>query len=98
MIEIYKLTADDANAFVRNLKSLRPIQEKEIKDLLSEITKTSTSITLFNRDAVNNQDGSTPKKQKSFKLNDQQAQEIQAQSNRNNAIDVDDDTPVLDMP
>lgn len=34
MIEIYKVCQDDSSAFIRNLKSLRPIQLKEIKDIL----------------------------------------------------------------
>jgi len=37
IVEIYKLCNDDANAFIRNLKALRPIQVKEVKDILSEI-------------------------------------------------------------
>ncbi len=39
LIEIYKLCQDDSSAFIRNLKSLRPIQLKEVKDLLQEIEK-----------------------------------------------------------
>lgn len=39
LIEIYKLCNDDPSAFIRNLKSLRPIQLKEVKDLLQEIEK-----------------------------------------------------------
>ena len=50
--EIYKLTADDASAYIRNLKSLRPIQLKEIKDLLSEVEKTASSIHLFAKDSA----------------------------------------------
>ena len=69
--EIYKLTADDASAYIRNLKSLRPIQLKEIKDILSEIDKTSVSIHLFAKDSANNVsgEGQTPKKQKNVKSN-----------------------------
>ncbi len=37
--EIYKLTSDDSSAYIRNLKQLRPIQLKEVKDLLSEVDK-----------------------------------------------------------
>ena len=37
IVEIYKLCNDDANAFIRNLKALRPIQVKEVKDILSEV-------------------------------------------------------------
>ena len=96
MIEIFKLTADDANAFVRNLKSLRPIQQKEVKDLLSEVVKTNNSINLFNKETAN-QDGSTPKKQKSFKFNDNQSQDIQAHSNRENAVDADDEKALQDQ-
>jgi hypothetical protein len=52
IVEIYKLCNDDANAFIRNLKALRPIQVKEVKDILSEIKKTASSagITLFSKD------------------------------------------------
>ncbi len=39
LIEIYKMSQDDSSAFIRNLKSLRPIQLKEVKDLLQEIEK-----------------------------------------------------------
>ena len=69
--EIYKLTADDASAYVRNLKSLRPIQLKEIKDILSEVDKTASSIHLFAKDSTSGAsgEGQTPKKQKTGKLN-----------------------------
>lgn len=39
LIEIYKMSQDDPTAFIRNLKALRPIQLKEVKDLLQEIEK-----------------------------------------------------------
>lgn len=39
LIEIYKMSQDDSSAFIRNLKSMRPIQLKEVKDLLQEIEK-----------------------------------------------------------
>jgi hypothetical protein len=67
---LYKLTADDASAYIRNLKSLRPIQLKEIKDLLSEVDKTAASIHLFSKDsaAVASGEGQTPKNQKTGKF------------------------------
>jgi hypothetical protein len=69
--EIYKLTADDASAYIRNLKSLRPIQLKEIKDILAEVDKTATTIHLFAKDSAAGAsgEGQTPKKQKTGKLN-----------------------------
>jgi hypothetical protein len=47
--EIYKLCSDDANIFSKNLKSLRPVQLKEVRDILSEIEKSKNNqlITLF---------------------------------------------------
>lgn len=42
LIEVYKVSVDDSNAFIRNLKALRPIQLKEVKDLLQEIEKLQT--------------------------------------------------------
>lgn len=52
LIEIYKLCQDDANAFIRNLKSLRPIQLKEVKDLLQEIEKSKVPnlVNLFTKE------------------------------------------------
>ena len=50
MIEIYKLSQDDASAFIRNLKSLRPIQLKEIKDMLQDIVKLPNTVNLFAKD------------------------------------------------
>jgi beta-glucosidase-like glycosyl hydrolase len=84
MIEIYKLSQDDASAFIRNLKSLRPIQLKEIKDMLQDIVKLPNTVNLFAKDYQDsNKDGLTPKKQKSTKL----VVEEQVLSNR----DLDDD-------
>lgn len=37
--EIYRLCEDDASAFTRNLKQLRPVQLKDIKDMLQELDK-----------------------------------------------------------
>jgi hypothetical protein len=52
LIEIYKLCQDDASAFIRNLKSLRPIQLKEVKDLLQEIEKSKVPniVNLFTKE------------------------------------------------
>lgn len=52
LIEIYKLCQDDSSAFIRNLKSLRPIQLKEVKDLLQEIEKNKAPnlVNLFTKD------------------------------------------------
>lgn len=36
---VYRLCDDDVNAFTRNLKNLRPIQLKEVKDALNEVEK-----------------------------------------------------------
>lgn len=44
--EIYKLCNDDATTFTKNLKSLRPIQAKEMKDMLSDLEKAKSSITI----------------------------------------------------
>ena len=50
MKEIYKLCNDDAKVFTHNLKALRPIQAKEVKDMLADIDKNKNSIliNLFN--------------------------------------------------
>jgi hypothetical protein len=71
--ELYKLTADDASAYIRNLKSLRPIQLKEIKDLLSEVDKSAASIHLFAKDSAAGAsgEGQTPKKLKTGKFDQQ---------------------------
>lgn len=83
--EIYKLTADDSSAYIRNLKSLRPIQLKEIKDILAEVDKTATTIHLFAKDSAAGAsgEGQTPKKQKTGKLN----QQDQLLSNREKNIE-----------
>lgn len=41
--ELYSHCDDDAVTFVRNLKNLRPVQAKEVKDMLQETEKTSKS-------------------------------------------------------
>ena len=41
--EIYKLCSDDTSAFIRSLKGLRPIQLKEVKDILQDIEKVKSS-------------------------------------------------------
>lgn len=58
--EVYRLCHDDASTFVKNLKTLRPIQTKEVKDLLNDIEKTPV-VTLFSKEQ---NDGPTPKKTK----------------------------------
>lgn len=39
MKEIFKYCTDDAATFTKNLKALRPIQVKEVKDMLEELEK-----------------------------------------------------------
>ena len=45
MKELYRLCEDDSVTIVKNLKNLRPVQVKELKDLLSEVEK-STKVDL----------------------------------------------------
>ena len=40
--EIYILCSDDSTAFTKNMKALRPIQLKEVKDMLDDTVKTKT--------------------------------------------------------
>lgn len=37
--EIFKCCSDNIHIFIKNLKTLRPVQVKEIKDMLSEVEK-----------------------------------------------------------
>ncbi len=45
--QIYKLCEDDLSVFMKNIKNLRPVQQKEIKDLLADEEKLKTKLVLF---------------------------------------------------
>lgn len=68
--EIYRSCEDDITIFLRNLKGLRPIQQKDIKEQLAEVEKhTKNLVQLFKNQqvpaaAAPHTEGFSPKKNK----------------------------------
>ena len=62
--EIYKVCTDDAATLVKNLSNLRSIQVKEITDVLQDVSKQSTGVSLFSKEYQGNNEAHTPKKQR----------------------------------
>lgn len=61
--QIYRLCEDEIAVFTKNFKNLRPVQLKEIKDLLSDEEKLKTKIVLFKgQQAATHTDGFSPVK------------------------------------
>ena len=74
---------------MKNLKNLRPVQQKEIKDLLSDEEKLETKVTLFKgQQAATHTEGFSPVKQQP-KLTEEDIEEKEDFEGREENVESD---------